>query len=59
MRKVCVYSDDEHYEEPPEWKPGDYEVRETETCETCGEEIAPHFGEPFATCECGTQEWYK
>lgn len=41
------------------WKSDDYEIREAGFCNTCDEEIIPHYGEPFASCSCGTQEWYK
>lgn len=44
-------------EGPYEWMSDDFEVRETELCETCDEELTLHYAEPFASCKCGTQEW--
>ena len=56
--KVYVYPDGEQYEEPPSWKSDDYETRETALCATCDEELQIEGGKPFASCPCGTQEWY-
>lgn len=56
---VYVYPDDEVYEEPPSWKSDDYEIRKQGDCEVCGCPIVPHYGEPLASCECYTQEWYR
>lgn len=39
-------------------KSNDYEVRQTDHCERCGQLISPHYKEPFASCAYGTQEWY-
>jgi hypothetical protein len=36
----------------------DYVTRETCVCERCGWMITPSYDEPFADCDCGTQEWY-
>ena len=27
-------------------------------CRICGEMISHHLDEPFASCACGTSEWY-
>lgn len=56
---VCVYPDGEQYEEAPSWKSDDYEVRQTTHCNTCDAELTVHYAEPFASCSCGTTEWYK
>ena len=56
---VYVYPDNEAYQQPPDWKSDDYEIREQGFCESCGSEIVPHYGEPLASCECETQEWHK
>ncbi len=58
---VYVYPDGDVYEEeePPSWKSDDYEIRKQGACGQCGEPIVPHYGEPFASCQCGTQEWYR
>jgi|GEM_PF-896302 len=56
---VYVYPDNEQYHEPPFWKSDDYEKRKTTSCERCDEEMNIHYGEPFASCNCGTSEWYK
>ncbi len=56
---VYVYPDDEVYEEPPSWKSDDYEIRKQGACEICGQPIVPHYGEPLASCDCCTQEWYR
>lgn len=37
----------------------DYEVRKTRTCPECDEELQIDYALPFATCSCGTTEWYK
>jgi len=58
LEPVYVYPDDEVYNHPPEWKSDDYQVRLAGQCLTCEEQITPHYGEPFASCECGTAEWY-
>ena len=54
---VFVYPDEEQYEAAPEWKSDDYEVRATELCAECDEELKIHYGEPLASCRCGVQEW--
>lgn len=59
LKTVYVYPDGEQYDEPPSWKSDDYEVRETALCETCDTELEIHYGEPFASCECGTGEWHR
>ena len=60
LMDVYVYPDGEVYEEePPNWKSDDYEIRKQGACEQCGQPIIPHYGEPFASCECYTQEWYR
>ena len=46
-------------ESPYEWMSDDFEVRQTELCEACDEEFSIHYGEPFASCKCGTTEWCK
>lgn len=56
--KVYVYPNDEVYESPPEWMSDDYQVREQGYCEECDSDIVPHYAEPFASCNCGTREWY-
>jgi hypothetical protein len=56
--KVYVFPDDEIYEEAPSWKSDDYEIRYQGFCNTCDSTIDPHWSEPFASCNCGTQEWY-
>lgn len=56
---VYVYPDGENYSEPPSWKSDDFERRKTTLCETCDTELDAHYGEPFASCRCGTTEWYK
>jgi len=35
------------------------EIRWTTYCTECNEILYVHYGEPFASCSCGTQEWYK
>lgn len=57
--KVFVYVDNTCSEEPLEWMSDDYAVRYTQNCEQCGYLLEPHYDEPFASCECGTREWYK
>lgn len=57
--KVYVYPDNEQYENPPSWKSDDYEVRETELCQTCDTVLEIEYQKPFATCLCHTQEWHK
>ena len=59
LSTVYVFPDGEVYHAAPEWKSDDYEVRKTALCETCDEELTPAYGEPFASCACGTQEWYE
>lgn len=59
MSKVYVYPDGSTYDAPPSYMSDDYEVRETDLCEQCDEELTIHYGEPFASCKCGTQEWTK
>lgn len=61
--RICIWPDGEWclLEELTEMshRSDDYEVREGAVCRTCFGIIVPHYGEPFADCECGTQEWYK
>lgn len=42
-----------------EWKSDDFIIRETALCENCNHVLIPEYNEPFASCLCGTQEWYK
>lgn len=56
---VCVYPDGEAYQKPPSWKSDDYEVRKQGYCGQCDQSIVPHYSEPFASCECYTQEWHR
>jgi hypothetical protein len=58
LKVVYVYPDGEQYEEPPLYKSDDYEVRRTALCTTCDSEFEIHYAESFASCECGTTEWY-
>ncbi len=46
-------------ETPFTHKSDDYEVRQTMLCQTCDQELQVEYGEPFASCDCGTQEWYS
>jgi len=55
---VYVYPDGEVYEHPSTWKSDDYQERKTAYCNKCESMIEPHYMEPFASCNCGTQEWY-
>jgi hypothetical protein len=55
---VYVYPDGEVYDNIPQYKSDDYEIRGQGYCPECDGPIVPHYGEPFASCECGTQEWY-
>ena len=55
---VYVYPDGEVYENIPQYKSDDYEVRGQGRCPECDGPIVPNYGEPFASCECGTREWY-
>jgi hypothetical protein len=57
--KVYVYPDGENYEEPPTSKSDDFEIRETDVCQTCNEVLHIHYAEPLASCSCYTQEWHK
>lgn len=41
------------------WKSDDFVVREGEVCKDCETMIVPDYDEPFASCQCGTMEWYK
>jgi len=59
LTEVFVYPDDENYESPPEWKSDDYEERYTMLCSVCKEDLHVYYAEPFASCMCGTMEWYK
>ena len=54
--RVYVYPDDEQYEEPPEWKSDDYEVRWLEVCKTCGETPEVEYNSDFMSCDCGAWE---
>ena len=58
LTEVYVYPDGEQYDTPPTWKSDDYQKRETMLCEKCDNELQVHYGEPYASCECGTTEWY-
>jgi len=57
--KVYVYPDGEWFYTPPEWKSDDYEIRVMGYCDKCDSNVVPHYNEPLASCDCGTQEWYK
>ena len=59
MCKVYVYPNGEVYDTPQQNMSDDYEVRETDFCEVCEEFLIPHYAEPFASCNCGTMEYYK
>lgn len=56
---VCVYPDGTQSYEPLDFMSDDYEWRRTIYCARCDSELQLHPNEPFATCGCGTQEWYK
>ena len=56
---IYIYSDGESYDKPPSWKSDDYDIREKGHCERCDSDIIPHYCEPFASCDCMTQEWFK
>lgn len=56
--EVAVFPDGEIYSEAPSWKSDDYEIRYQGFCNVCDSPIEPHYQEPFASCECSTQEWY-
>lgn len=56
---VYVYPDGENYDGPPDWKSDDFIIRKSTNCNVCGYTLYLSYDEPFATCECGTQEWYK
>lgn len=58
LETVYVYPDDEVYSKPPSWKSDDFEVRKQGFCYRCDSDIVPHYGEPIASCGCGSQEWY-
>ena len=49
----------EDWPNPCLWTSDDYTVRETAYCEDCDSVLHVHYGEPFASCDCGTTEWYK
>ena len=49
----------EDWPNPCIWMSDDYTVRETAYCEDCDSVLHVHYGEPFASCDCGTTEWYK
>ena len=57
--QVYVYPDGEVYEQAVDWKSDDYEIREQGYCAHCDSDIVPHYNEPFASCDCCTQEWYQ
>ena len=68
LKAVYVYPDEEQYDFPPAWKSDDYgtrgadirrdyEIRKTDVCGDCDEELKIHYGEPLASCRCGVQEW--
>lgn len=56
---VCVYPDGTQSYEPLDFMSDDYERRQTAHCAVCDNDLAIHCGEPFASCDCGTTEWYK
>lgn len=59
LTKVYVYPTGDNLEQPVSYMSDDYEVRLTDRCEVCDEEMHIHYGEPFASCSCGTHEWSK
>jgi hypothetical protein len=64
LLKVRVYPDGsnhliEDYPTPCSYMSDDYETRDTAYCEECDSNLHIHHGEPLASCDCGTQEWYK
>jgi len=59
LETVYVYPDGENYTLPPQWKSDDFEERFTTLCEVCDTVLHVHYKEPFASCGCGTTEWYK
>lgn len=36
----------------------DYITKETDVCEVCKSVFELYYDEPFASCDCGTREWY-
>jgi hypothetical protein len=59
LEVVYVYCTGNQYSEMPSFMSDDCEVRKTGFCPSCDSELQIHYGEPFASCECGTQEWYQ
>ena len=57
--KVYVYPCNTNLENPLDCMSDDYVVRETEACDECGHILHLDYDSPFASCECGTREWYK
>ena len=61
--KIAIWPDETwcYVEDLPQltYMSDDYIVREAGECERCGSQIVPYYDEPFALCDCGTQEWYK
>lgn len=56
---VCVYPDGNNTSEPLKMCGDDYERRKTTQCMDCDSTLEIHYAEPFASCECGTTEWYQ
>jgi hypothetical protein len=56
---IYVYPDGDSFIKPFSWKSEEYEQRYTTVCKECDTFLSIHYGEPFASCKCGTQEWYK
>lgn len=56
--KVYVYPNGEVYEEMPSNTSDDFEVRYAGHCDKCDSRVTPHYGEPLASCNCHTGEWY-
>lgn len=57
---VKVWSDGQQSVDEPteEGRSDDFEIRKTTYCDKCQEEYHIHYKEPFASCGCGTTEWY-
>jgi hypothetical protein len=58
LKIVYVYSDGEQHKTRPIYKSHAYEIRRTCLCTQCGTDFVVHYAEPFASCDCGTTEWY-
>ena len=58
LETVYVYCTGDQYSEMPSFMSDDCERRQTGYCDVCEQELQLHYGEPFASCDCGTMEWY-